>query len=331
MSPPRQRVRLPSTHMDTGPSVSLRTAALKLQIDAVAGEVVAHFDSLGIRCLLIKGPVTARWLYEGQTIRPYGDCDLLVDPAGFGGACTALASLGFQKSMEEVRPEGVPANALSWFRHGVVVDLHRYLDGVGADPQTAFDELYEKSIEMGLRGCRVRTLGLPARCLHLALHAAQHGREAKKPLDDLERGLALLPKNLWSEAAAQAHRIEAVEAFVGGLSLAATGPQLIEELALPRRLTREVALRISEPDTISMGLEWLAQAGGWRRRGAYLRQKIFPSVQSVKIQSGEESASGWRLALLYVFRWSSLARRTPRGLARWARAWLVTVRFGRQR
>ena len=55
-------------------------AANALLLDLAAARASAALRDAGIRAILLKGPVIARWLYDDGSERNYGDVDLLVAP-----------------------------------------------------------------------------------------------------------------------------------------------------------------------------------------------------------------------------------------------------------
>lgn len=308
--------------MDPAPSTAVATVARNLQIEVTAAEVIARLTSQGVRCLLLKGPTIARWLYDAPGERGYIDCDLLVEPAAFERAAAHLGAMGFEKQLEDIRPRGLPAHTQNWLaENGVLVELHRYLVGVQAKPDVAFEEFFGDAVEMDLTGQVVLALGPPARALHLALHVGQHGGKLKKALDDLERGIARLPRTVWSETAAVAERVGATEALVAGLGLVDRGERLIADLGLPTAVSRETALRAAGSDSPTLAVEWLVQAKGWRVRAVYVLRKLFPPPRWVRTIADEPNARGGRLLLLYLLRVASSLRRAPRAIAAWWGFW----------
>lgn len=147
--------------MEQGPSLPVQVAARKLLVDVTSDEVISALGSAGVRSILLKGPAIAEWLYESSSERPYMDCDLLIEPATFDQASACMTSLGFEQELEEVRPEGLPPKTQDWVRQrdGVVVELHRYLVGVKANPQLSFEEFVRDSVDIDLRGGRCLSWG----------------------------------------------------------------------------------------------------------------------------------------------------------------------------
>ena len=272
--------------------------------------MIDAFERAGVHALLLKGPSISQWLYTDGTERPYVDCDVLVGPSDFGAAQEALASLGYTPLRDRW---GLPAwwqgHAVPWTRGGggVWVDLHRTLIGVGADPATTWGVLSAGAAEVVVAGRRVASLGLPARAMHLALHAAQHG-PGTRPVADLERALSLADDELWVGAAGLAGRLDATAAFVAGLRLARSGERLISRQALPDQRSVGVELRAAAPPPLALGFERLAQARTMRSRAEIVWRNLAPGgLRPAWGPTGGASGRGGS-ALPYLRRLAWLAR-----------------------
>ncbi len=148
----------------------------------------------------------------------------------------------------------------------------------------------------------------PARTLHVALHAVQHGGEAQpKPMADLERALARVPEETWREAWELARRLDAADAFAAGLRLTPAGRRLSAAIGAADPGSGGARLRI-EGVPLAEGFGELAAAAGPRAKLALLARELFPSPAFMR----------W---------WTPLARRGPLGLAAaypWRLAWLCS-------
>ena len=173
----------------------------------------------GVRAIVLKGPSFADWLYTDGTRRRYGDVDLLVSPAQLEQANAVLSRHGFVPHTPGEHPLRDPTAGQPWVRErdDAVIDLHVRLHGVGAPAAIAWTELSADTERQRVGGIKVEVLRPSARALHVALHAAQHGSRASKPIEDLRRALAVLDEDLWHEAAILAAHIQALPAFATGL------------------------------------------------------------------------------------------------------------------
>ncbi len=287
--------------------------------------MLRHFELAGVEAVLLKGPSIARWLYAEGEPRPYLDCDLLIARASGEAAARALQSLGYRRSFDD---RGMPTwwreHAGVWVRDadGMTVDLHTALPGIGVDPEGAWRALSRApyTAELTVAGYPARTLALPARALHVALHAAQHGVGWTRPIVDLERALARGDDQLWIAAAGLAEQLRATDAFATGLRLCPAGAALADRLALSSERSVDAELRAASAPPLALGFEQLARAGSNRARLSIMWRKLVPPAEFVR--HWDPRAADGRLALLRAYLWRPLwlLCRAPRGLAAWRRA-----------
>lgn len=283
-----------------------------LRIDLVTVEAVGLLAGEGIPSILLKGPSFARWLYPDPRDRSYTDTDLLISPDDLGKARDVLERHGFTAPFKGAAHELIHY-AEPWIRSddAAEIDLHHRLPGI-EDSATAWRVLSARTETMSLRGHEVTILDAPARALHVALHAAQHGSSRTPSVLDLERALAVLDDDTWQEAVALAGAAGAVVAFESGMRLAEGGTEVLKRLGVAAsgdgawRLAE--ILREEEPgEAMVQGLVWFGNVRGVRAKAVLLVYKAFPPR-----------------AVLAT--WSPLARRGPLGLlvARvWRPFWLV--------
>jgi hypothetical protein len=283
----------------------LVATARSLAVDGFTHEVLEGFALAGLECIVLKGPALASWLYGRGAYRHYADADLLVDPQRFDAAQRLLASWGFRHVGEPPQRRGELPHAEPWIRahDGAEVDLHRTLFGLGVAPEDTWRELAPFSEPLRVGGTRFTVLTPPARALVVALHAAQHGPDTTKPLDDLERALARVPEETWAEAAVLAGRLDGTQTFATGLRLLPEGARLADRLELVGPALIAAARRAR----IALGFERLAGAPGPRAKLALAFREAFPTPA-------------------YLRWWSPLARRGRLGLALsriWRPLWLL--------
>jgi hypothetical protein len=218
-------------------------ALLSLAVDAVAAEVVGALSAAGVSPVLLKGAVLAHRLYDRGELRPYGDVDLLVAPRDVAVVERVLTSVGF-RPREPHLAGWEPTHASVWERDGAVpIDLHTTLAGAAAEPALVWS-----AIGAGARAHRLdggATALVPsdaALALVVALHAAMHGPDSPRPLEDLARALDRMPEAAWREAARLARDLGAMPAFAAGIRLAPSGQDLAHRLELPRHRGVEIAV-----------------------------------------------------------------------------------------
>jgi hypothetical protein len=282
---------------------------------------MAALRGRGVPALLFKGPVVERWLYPDG--RGYGDIDVLVSPASFGRAERTLAELGFQMRFPNARAGELSPDARSWRRAWVDVDLHRSVWGVAAPAETAWAVLSERTASLDIRGVRVDVAGAAVQAFLVALHAARHGRNERKPLEDLRRALDIADDSLWWEAADVARRLGSSAVFALGLGLLPAGERLADRLGLRRNASVEAHLCSEGAPPVSIGLLRFGAAPSHGARLALLATELVPSPGWMRNTSGLARRGRIGLFAAYVVRPFLLCAQTPA-------AW-VAVREARRR
>jgi len=287
----------------------MRTAANGLALDTATVQVVEQFREAGIPSILLKGPAIARWLYDDDLARVYGDIDLMVPAYAFSAAEHVLRSMGFVRGTDPANHQ--PRHAKTWRRldNGVKlpIDLHHTLVGVSDTAAAVWETLSSETEPMRLAGKELNVLRPAARAVVVALHAAEHGAEIAQPLADLSRALERLPEEVWQAAAEIAERLGASPAFVTGLSLHPVGREYAGRLP-PVEVSLAIALRARTPPPMTRGLLRFREARGVRARSVFVARELFPEAP-------------------FMRRWSPrLAQRGPLGLALaycWRIPWLL--------
>jgi hypothetical protein len=297
-------------------------AAQRLRLDAATAEVLRAFAAAGVDARLLKGRTFLAWLYEDGGRRPYLDVDLLVRPGDEAAADEVLGRLGFVRRWDQSQlPGWWQEHGSEWLRatDAVLVDLHRNLAGIGADPTTAWAVLADPAPTVAVGGYDAPALAIPARVLHVSLHAAQHGSGFGKGLDDLEKALQVVPETTWKEASALAARVDAVDAFGAGLRLKPEGAALADRLGLAEPASVEVRLRTQTAPPVALGIEQLALAGSWRARADILARKLVPPQEFMRHWDPRAAEGRGRLVLAYLRRPFWLMRHAPAGVRAWWR------------
>lgn len=302
---------------------TVRLAASGFGVDLVTAEVTAALGAAGIPCLLIKGPAIATWLYPEDGSRLYGDTDLLLPEAGWEPAMRVLAGLGFEDDLGPLAHPRMESSAgYSWVRarDGAAVDLHLTLFGLGAPPARVWGAFGAGAVGARVGGAEVTMPGIPARLLHVALHAVQHGGEAgSKPMLDLERALARVAEPSWRQAAELAARLEGTGAFAAGLQLTAPGRELAARIGAVAAAEPAASLRV-EGVPLAEGFGELAAAAGWRRKLALLARELVPSRAFMRWWTPLARRGRRGLAAAYLWRLLWLARHAAPGYRAWRRA-----------
>lgn len=293
-----------------------------MAVDAVTANVASALRHAGVASLLLRGPAIARWLYaEGET-RAYRDVDLLVEPERRADAEAVLAGLGLvHRQAGFARGESVE-HASEWIcrRPSVVVDLHRGIEGVRADPAELWAALSSGSHSIDVAGVPADAPSEPALALIVALHAAHHGFHGSKHVDELRRALERAKFETWQEALQLAARLEAVASLAAGLRLLPEGAAVAERLRLSHDTDRVTALRAASAHSTAIGFARLAATPGVRAKLALAARKLVPTPAFMRHWSrlARRGRSGLVLAYLWRPVWL-LFRLVPAGVA-WVRA-----------
>lgn len=304
-------------------TASKQRAARRLALEAATAQVIDALDARGVRAILLKGPALARWLYGEPDERPYSDVDLLVAPEQFTMAEAVLADLGFSYQLGGARAHEQVTHAHHWVREHplrAAVDLHRSLFWIRNTDRVAWETLSRKTDFINVAGVKVEVLARPAQALVVALHAAQHGRDVRKPLRDLERALTVADDVLWRQAASLAEDLGVRKAFAAGLRLHPGGADLASALGVDARTSSELRLFAASPPPTAVGFHRLAAAGSI---GAKLRvavEKAFPTPPSLRAWQPVARRGAAGLAVAYAWRPLWLLWKAPRGLLALVRA-----------
>ena len=295
-----------------------------MTIDAATAELFSALAQAGARARLLKGPAIARWLYHDPDEREYGDCDVLIAPEWLADAERALEALGYEREYDDrALPEWWREHASAWLRHrdGVSVDLHRTLVGVGVPDPECWQLLSADPGSLRIVDTEVLTLNEPARMLHVALHAAQHGPGRGQGIQDLNRTLERGDDQVWRDAAGLARSLHAEDALAAGLALSESGRALATRLELPSAgAAIDARLRAAGAPSPALTFEALASAAGLRARAAIVWRKLVPPAEFMTHWDPAAERGGARLLWAYARRPAWVLRQAPAGLRAWQRA-----------
>lgn len=298
-------------------------------VDAVTAEVTAALDRAHVPSVLLKGPTTARWLYDAGE-RTYTDSDLLVDPGRAGRARDVLGQLGFAPGFGAIPHPGMETPpALPWVRGPFSVDLHETLPGAGEPRSLVWSLLEAETVSFEVGGRSVRALSEPARLVHIALHAAHHGPGVGQPVADLESAVAQAPHSHWAEARHLSDALGAADAFANGLSLVDGGRGVLSQLGIVFAPSPRWLLRTQQPVPLAEGLEALSQAVGSRERARILVRELVPSPAFMRWWLPLARRSRRGLVFAYGWRVLYLVGHAPGGFLAWRRARRRSLHFRR--
>jgi hypothetical protein len=275
-------------------STDIGRALLTLANDAACLRAVRHLEASGIPVIMLKGASIATWLYSGGVERPYADTDLLVSPRQWDRSLAVLRSLGFRVRGEHAHAFERSTSELDLSNDdGLFIDLHHRLALAAAEPaDLCFRVLDQRTVPMPVGGGLVRVLDIPARAMHLALHAIQNGPRHTRSMEDLRRGLAAVPLEDWAEAWGIARAIGAELAFAAGLRCQPKGVEVATRLGLPSETTFGLRLRLENASPQASALDLFAQLPTWRDRLTWIYRKLVPTPALLAERYGLQAQQG---------------------------------------
>jgi hypothetical protein len=300
----------------------LRASASNLRNDAAVAEIFRAFTSHRVDARLLKGPALNRW-YPNEPARSYMDCDIWVPPHAREAASSALGTMGFMPhDYEESLPDWWQEHAFTWSREadGVVVDLHRTLQGAGVDAEACWRIVSERAEVIEVAGQAVPILAPPALFLYVTLHAAHHGEGWAKAISHVEAGLGAVDRHDVVAALELAQRLNAVDSFAAGLRLTSAGAATADQLGLGGPGSVTVALRASAPPPVALGIAQLADAKSVRGRLQILIRKAAPPPAFIRHWWPAAGESRRMLVIAYMYRPIWLLRMMPRAIGAWRAA-----------
>ena len=149
------------------------------QKDAAFFGLYRAMEEVGLRPLVLKGPVCRQAYGMLGNLRPSGDEDLMVPPADFARAWQVLEEQGYVplKKIQDVDANTVH-HELFHHENGHRIELHVHpigvINSVLQRMDAYFDDAFERAVPVELPGGRVYTLCPTDHYLLLIFHAAKH-------------------------------------------------------------------------------------------------------------------------------------------------------------
>jgi hypothetical protein len=292
--------------------------AVNLLNEGLSGELAGALRDRRLRGIVLKGPVLRRWLYGGASDRMSMDIDLLVSWDDLEPVEGVLSATGWRYLGIDAVGEN-RSNCRIWERpdNGLILELHRTLAGIGTSPARTWAVLSAHTEELPIGAATMEVLDVPARAMHVALHATQHGKELERTQEDLRRAAGLVPLSAWQEAADLAGELQAMPAFTTGLALVPEGRDVLEALELPVERSTEATLRAGGAPEMAEGLEWVVRQKGWRVKVSFVARHIVPPRGYMRVWFPPARRSGMGLVAAYMWRPVWLLLRAGPALKAW--------------
>jgi hypothetical protein len=299
----------------------MKAVMWNIRIDSATGEVVRVLDSRGIRSVILKGPAFSEW-YPADSARTYVDGDVWVAPDDVSRAELVLHDLGYVPTRDELGlPRWWVGHSSGWARQSDKgkIDLHRMLQGTGADPQQVWDLLWPRTVDFTVGGQPARRLPESARALYAALHAIGHGADHDYSNGHLRAALSAVDDQTWEAALALAAELGAIDAFAAGIRLTPEGVALAGRIGVPESRSVVNALMSASLPPVALGFEEIL-AAGWLERAHILVRKLVPPPGFIRLWWPPANQNGVFLIVGYLYRPLWLLVRAPAGYRAWRAA-----------
>jgi hypothetical protein len=269
-------------------------------VDHLTANVSTLLLAEGIDHALLKGPSFARWLYDKDELRGYGDSDFLISRSNWERVVALLQSWGFRDAMAEIgHPRMESYMSYPWESTAGDIDLHATLHGLHADMETVWNVLSANRETLEIEGRPVPILSVPARLMHIALHAANH--QHGQAVTDLRRAIQRIPEEDWEHASRLAARLGGTAAFANGLARVDEGKALAKRLGLDQVASVETLLREGQVP-LSEALYELSRTPGLRARAGLIKREVVPTPSFMRWWSPLARRGRLGLAISYVWR-----------------------------
>ena len=278
---------------------------LSLSLDVVGLRVSRALRAAAVPHALIKGPTSARWLYDGS--RPYRDVDLLGPASMLSRAVAGLERAGIARRLAGAAGEEADHSLLMTTPTGIELDFHRSLPfvptGHGHTEDLVWHVLAEHLEDFELfDGEPVPALDEVGRCLVLVLHALtnQAGSQAD---EDLRLARTKAAPESWTQALDVADRLGIRDIYAAGLLLS-------DDDGSERALPPMAYLRRHAAPSLAVGLQRLVEAS-WTDRLMLVARKAVPTPGFMQYSDPQARQGAMALAGSHVRRWRRLLRGLP--------------------
>ena len=325
--PPHARARLEEMRTLT----RIHNARFLMQLE----EWLNRFDAANIPTIVLKGAALHAQVYDGSSLRPISDADILVPREDFERAGRMLQAAGWQPYREVTRHgEQTIRTQTQWIQDAPpnsTIDLHWHLIDSGyyarRVPMAWFWE-HTTIVRQDARDARgaersrtMRVLSAEAQLLHLAAHLAMHHADVGWLwMYDVAMLLRKFGDSLdWDLIFDAAQRFEWADSLRAAVASASANYGVAAPAAVAARLAalrptwRERWARVLADPTAHQAafiFDGLDQSN-WRDRARYLARSLFPSAEFMRVHGPIRN----RRDLIWQY-----ARRLGRGMYRIPRA-----------
>lgn len=234
-----------------------------LRLFAELSHLLVPLNAAGVPVVVLKGPVVAQQYYPDQSLRPYGDVDILIHERDLGAVSDLLSDRGYVEKNglhdhggDRIHEcHGVFQRIYVHESSGLIVEVHCDHLQIGLEP-VGMDQIWAGSTPVAFGQGMAGALEPHDLFVHLCVHLQRHGYERLIWFKDLD--LMVRDGGLdWAKVAAQAREQGSVGAVSYSLRLlpgllGTPLPQDAREIAaMQSALSRALYRRIWPPRRIA--------------------------------------------------------------------------------
>lgn len=174
------RALLPDKILKALQGFALKNTGYAMNLSAGLTRIVRHLEEEGVRVVSLKGPTLALWAYGDVNMRSAGDLDMLVAPDDIDRVDEILRKAGYRNTTpgdrfrdhlhrllaksDYVLPNSPPIH----------LELHSRLMIHPALMPAAFDELYDRAVDIRIADVSIKTLAPQDLLMFLMAHGSEH-------------------------------------------------------------------------------------------------------------------------------------------------------------
>lgn len=280
----------------------LRHCQRAMRFSVELAELLQGFQANGISAIAQKGPALAHVLYGDTAMREFGDLDLLVRPKDVSRAVRALTELGYEKKLK-LSPRQEKAYLQSGYEYVFGRGEERNLLELQWNLLPRFysvdvdtEELFARSQEHDIDGCRARMLGPEDQLTFLCLHAAKHQWAQLGIIRDIAR-LAKFDLD-WDFALQEARRLGILRIALVSLLLAKelVGCDLPEQFAKVNEIAAARKFVVAIIERMMARREISPESPGYFRFMIQVRERILDRAKFVWRLATTPSVGEWQAA-----------------------------------
>lgn len=181
--------KLPPAVNEEMRNLTAKNLAQNMQKNTELCRVLDAFESKSIKTIVMKGPIISQTIYSNESMRVYGDLDLLISKKNLASAKETMLALGYSLVRDNYNfPDELNEDLgceWNYYSQKAVIEVHWNL----VDTSTPFkinpDDLIDRAIELQFDGRTVLSLSFEDQLLNLCIHQFKHHWHYLRDLCDI--------------------------------------------------------------------------------------------------------------------------------------------------